>query len=460
MTTLPPVVPAHSDLPVAIVGAGPAGLSAARALKRLKIPYTQFERHSDVGGIWDIDNPGSPMYRSAHFISSRDKSGFFGYPMPKDFADYPTREQILRYTRSFTDAFGLRDAIRFGTAVSAVRQDEDGAWTVHTDRGDTRARAVVCCSGVTWDSVTPEVPGSFDGQLMHSVDYTEPSLFAGRRVLVVGLGNSGADIACDAASSSAAQAFISTRRGYHFVPKHTFGIPSDETEWLPVWAERLAYGVVRRVMIGDVSRWGLPRPDHRLFESHPLLNTQLLHHLQHGDITAKPGVARFDGADVVFTDGSRERIDLVLFATGYRTSIPYVPADYFPWKGGRPQMYLNAFSRERHNLFGLGFLEVNSSAYTLFDRISQVMAQYLDDQSRRPDRAARFAKLVREDRPDLSGGIRFVGSDRHAAYVEIRAYRKYLRSLTRRLGWADMSPGMFDGIRATTSETDSRHVAH
>lgn len=282
---------------------------------------------------------------------------------------------------------------------------------------------------------------------MHSVEYVDPSLFRGRRVLVVGLGNSGADIACDAAGNADA-AFISARRGYHFVPKHTFGMPSDQTEWLPIWAERLSYTVIRPVIIGDVSRWGLKRPDHRLFESHPLLNTQLLHHLQHGDVIAKPGVAHFDGGEVVFTDGSRERVDLILFATGYRMSIPYAPDDYFPWKGGRPQLYLNAFSRERHNLFGLGYLETNSSAYTLFDRIAHLITQYLDDQRHRPERARRFEALIRADHPDLSGGINFVGSDRHAAYIEVRAYKKYLRKLQKRMDWTEPSPGMFDAIRA------------
>lgn len=151
MTTSENSVHTTGELPVAIVGAGPAGLSAARALKRLGIPYVQFERHSDVGGIWDLDNPGTPMYRSAHFISSRDKSGFYGFPMPKDFADYPSREQILRYTRMFADEFGLRDAIHFNAPVTAVEQGPDEVWRVRTATGETLARAVVCASGVTWD---------------------------------------------------------------------------------------------------------------------------------------------------------------------------------------------------------------------------------------------------------------------------------------------------------------------
>lgn len=448
MSAPPAGSPAPSaGLPAAIVGAGPAGLAMARALRVRGLPYVQFERHRDLGGIWDIDNPGTPMYESAHFISSRDKSGFFDYPMPTSFADYPSRTEILHYTHAFADAFGLRAGIRFDTAVQRSEQHADGSWTLTTTAGPVRASALICCTGVTWDPRMPVVPGHFDGQVMHSVHYRSPSLFAGRRVLIVGLGNSGADIACDAAAAADA-AFISTRRGYHFIPKFLAGTPSDQTEWLPIWGERLLYSVVRPLVVGDVRRWGLPKPDHKLFETHPLLNTQLLHYLSHGDIAAKPGVVRFDGPEVVFTDGSRERVDLVVCATGYDMSIPYVPPDYLPWTQGRPEMYLNAFAA-RPGLFGVSYLEVNSSAYTLFDRIANLIGEHLADLRDNPARARTFRELVRTDHPDLSSGVKFVDSPRHTNYVEVRAYKKNLHRVARLMGWTELRAGRFDPIRMT-----------
>lgn len=437
-----------ADRPVVIIGAGPAGLAAARALLARNIPYVHLERHSDVGGIWDLDNPGTPMYKSAHFISSRDKSGFFDEPMPSRFGDYPNRSEILDYTKTFADTYELRANIRFRTSVSAVAQDDStGEWTVTTSDGTIQASAVISCTGVTWDPKMPEVEGAteFHGEIRHSVSYVDPKEFEGKRVLIVGLGNSGADIACDAAAN-ADKAFISTRRGYHFIPKHIMGNPSDTSESLPIWAERLLYGFVSPIIIGDTQKWGLPRPDHKLFESHPLINTQLLHYLQHGDITAKPGISKLDASGVVFTDGTREEVDLILFATGYNMSIPYLPDDYIEWVGGRPKLYLNAFA-QRPGLFGVSYIEVNSSAYTLFDRIAHLIAEHLSDTQSNYPRAARFRQIIRTHNPDLSGGISFVGSDRHATYVEVRAYKRELRRLTRKMGWRDLEPGAFASLR-------------
>lgn len=436
---------------VCIIGAGPAGLSAARALKRLNIPYEQFERHSDVGGIWDINNPGTPMYHSAHFISSRKTSGFYDFPMPEDYPDYPSRQQILDYTRSFAQTFGLYEKIHFNTEVCNV--EREGDWLVEFDTGEQRRyRAVICATGTNWHPRLPRHPGTFQGDIRHSVSFKHPDEFRGKRVLIIGLGNSGADIACDAATNADA-AFISVRRGYHFIPKHIFGVPADELANfgpnLPIWAERPAMQLMLKMVVGDVTRLGLPKPDHKLFESHPLLNTQLLHHLQHGDIRAKGDVASYDGQDVVFKDGSREKIDLVLYATGYDMRIPYVADDYFDWVGGRPQLYLTVFNRRHRNLFALGYLETNSSAYTLFDHISHLVAHYLYSQQHKPSLATQFDQLIENDQPNFSGGLNFIDSDRHKAYIEINAYKRYIDKLRQNQGWPALAPGYFSSLRSS-----------
>ncbi|GKS99365.1 NAD(P)-binding domain-containing protein [Acidovorax sp. SUPP3434] len=454
MTNLSQSKLADRSAAVCVIGAGPGGLSAARALKMQGLDYDQFERHSDLGGLWDTTNPGSPVYASTHFISSRDLSGFIGYPMPRDYPDYPSHRQILAYLRSFADAFGLREKIQFNTGVQRIRKDSASRWVVELADGTHRLYgAVVCATGVNWDPSMPSFEGAFQGEVRHAATFKHGDEFRGRRVLVVGAGNSGADIACEAAAH-AQRAFISVRRGYHFIPKHLMGVPVDQIAeagpHLPMWLARPLFSGLLRLIQGDLTRLGLPKPDHRLFESHPLLNSQLLHHLQHGNIAIKPDIARLDGGHVVFKDGSREEIDLVLCATGYRWSCSYA-TEFFTWTAGRPQIYLSMFNRSHRNLFGIGYLETNSSAYKLFDTQAHMIACYLKAQRTAPESAQRFDDAIRKDEPDLSGGIRFVQSPRHAVYIDAHAFKAYLRKLRRRMGWGELSETMYDALRVKAS---------
>jgi hypothetical protein len=420
-----------------VIGAGPAGLAVARALAERDLPYTHIERHTGPGGLWDIDNPGSPMYESAHFISSKTLSGFGGYPMPDHFADYPPHRQILSYLTSFAQAYGLTERIEFGTEVRSVAKNPDGTWTV--TRADGRAsvhRQVVVCTGAQWHPNIPELPGDFTGEVRHTVTYRSSDELRGKRVLVVGAGNSGLDIACDAARS-ADRAVISMRRGYWFIPKHLFGRPVDTIAaggpHLPMWLQQKVFGTLLRIINGDPRRLGLQKPDHRLFETHPAINSMLLHHLQHGDIAAKPGIARTEGRTVHFTDGTGEDFDLILLATGYLHKVPF--AQQYFGDEQHPDLYLSAFSREHEGLFGVGFVETNSGAYQLFDAQAQLIASFIRDARGGLPTAERFARMIRDDRPDLSGGLRFVDSPRHTGYVHSDAFVKYLGKVAASLGW-------------------------
>jgi hypothetical protein len=420
-----------------VIGAGPAGLAVARALAERNLPYTHIERHTGVGGLWDIDNPGSPMYESAHFISSRTLSGFGGWPMPDHFADYPPRQQILAYLRSFADAYGVTDRVEFGVGVESVRKNADHTWTV--TRADGRAsvhRQVAVCTGAQWHPQLPELPGDFAGEVRHTISYRSADELRGKRVLVVGAGNSGCDIACDAARS-ADRAVISMRRGYWFIPKHVFGRPVDTLAHtgptLPMWLEQRVFGLLLRILNGDPRRLGLQRPDHKLFETHPAVNSLLFHHLQHGDIAAKPGIARTSGNTVHFTDGTSDDFDLILLATGYVHKVP-VAQQYFG-REQHPDLYLSAFSRQHKGLFGVGFIETNSGAYQLFDSQAQLIAGFIDDERHGRPAARRFAEMIRTDRPDLTNGLKFVDSPRHTGYVDSAAFTKYLAKVAAQLGW-------------------------
>jgi Flavin-binding monooxygenase-like len=443
-----------------IVGAGPGGLAAARAFLNLGLEIDVFERHSALGGIWDRGNPGTPMYESAHFISSRDMSAYHGYKMPADYPDYPNHRQILDYLRSFAAAYGLDRHIHFSTAVDAAEWN-GSHWQVTTSDGQTRSyRTLTCANGTQWFPSMPFFAGqdTFGGSIIHSNSFCEGRQFMDKRVLIVGAGNSGVDIACDAARF-ADFAAISVRRGYHLVPKHIFGQPADvfaaSGPHLPMrWSQKI-FPPLLKVVMGNPTKYGWPKPDHRLFESHPIVNDQVLHHLRHGDLAVRKDIDRFDGDSVVFTDGTREVYDLVVMATGYQTKVPYLEESMFRWKGNRPHLHLRLFSQSQPGLAAIGFTEGDGGAYELFDDMSDLVARTAWAAEHEP---AQFAKLQRRfagPDPDVSGGVKHQATDRHAAYVNLQAYEKASKAMRKEFGWPIVGQQTFEGVRQRAEAASS-----
>lgn len=417
--------------PVCIIGAGPCGLLAAAALKKRGIPFEIVDAGRQPGGIWDIDRDATPMYDSAHFISSRRLSGFPGFPMPATYPDYPRHDLILEYIRSFARHHDLERHITFGVRVeSAVRRSE-GGWNLALSAGEEQRCSALCvATGTTWQPRVPEVPGRFEGEAYHSFHYRSPKEFEGQRVLIVGGGNSAADIACDAARS-AKRAFISLRRGYYFIPKFIFGQPSDvfahAGPQLPRWLEERVFGfLMNRVLVGDLTRYGLQKPDHPILRSHPILNTQLLHHLGHGDIQARRDIKSLDGHMVHFADGTSEEIDLIVWATGYDKRFPFLRDEEVDGNADALDLYLNVFHRRHPDLFFIGLFETDGAAYGLAGTQAELIAGYMDANLPAQTREA-FDKQRATGRPDLRGGVRYIDSARHNYYVKGDVYEKVLR---------------------------------
>jgi hypothetical protein len=419
-----------------IIGAGPSGLAMAAALKSVGVPYDHFERHTALGGLWDIESPGSPMYESAHLISSRRMSSFAGFPMPDDYADYPRHDRVLDYLEAFARQHQLEASITLGRGVDRVEPAEKTASVLLGDERRTY-RGVVCASGTNWEPVLPNWPGMGSIEVRHVRDYRHPDELRGRRVLIVGLGNSGADIACDAARVANA-AYVSIRRGYHFVPKHIFGIPADvfahDGPHLPLWLEGPLFGFLLRLLVGDTSRLGMPKPDHRVLESHPLMNDQLLSHLRHGDVRLVADVSHFDGNDVALQSGERLAVDLVLLATGYTRRIPYLDPSHLDgsWAAGQ---VLTVMSRRYDSLFTLGFAEINGALFPHLSRLAGLIAHVARAQLSEPELAARFFAWARSAHFDLTGGRHLIATPRHEHYTDEQALEQATRRAFRSMGW-------------------------
>ncbi len=431
---------------IAIIGAGPAGLAMARALKHEKIPFVIYEKHSGVGGIWDIDNPGTPMYESAHFISSKTLSGFPDFPMPDHFPDYPKRQQILEYLKSFADHYALSQHIRFDQTIKNIEKQADNTWLLTTQNGEkAQYDFIICASGPLWHPNTPTYRGNFEGEVRHANTYKKAEELINKRVLVVGGGNSAVDIATEAATY-AAEAHLSMRRGYYFIPKHIFGQPTDVFAHagpkLPTKLNQWVLKKLLRMVVGDQTKFGLPKPDHELMESHPILNSQIMHHTSHGNLKVKPDVDYFEGKTVFFKDNTSIEVDLILYATGYNQQIPYM-SNYFDWQDERPQLFLNIFNRKYDNLFVLGFMETNSAAYELFTEQDKLLVNYIKAKITSNESAKSFREKVITEFPDMTGGIKFLKTARNTGYVDSDTYRAYLLKIQKQLGWTPYKKGFY-----------------
>jgi hypothetical protein len=421
-----------------IIGAGPCGLMTARSFKLAGIDFEVLEKNCDVGGLWDINNEGTPIYEAAHFISSRTKSGFPDFPMPDDYPDYPNYQQVCAYIRAFALHHDLYKYISFNKKVEKIEKIADNDWLVATADGEKKHyEGIVCANGTLWFENMPILRGAFDGVVRHGKSFKKSSEFVGKKILVIGGGNSGVDIACEAATFSD-KAVLSMRRGYHIIPKYVFGKPTDvfadEGPKFPMKIEQWVLTKLLKIVFGDQTKFGLPKPDHKILESHPVLNSDIFNHLGHGKLTVKPDVDYLEGKFVVFKDGSREEIDEIICATGYHFDIPFAK-EYFEWEDNRPKLYLSAFNRTHDNLFAVGFLETNSAAYTLLTEKIELLTNYLKAKEVTPEKAAMFRRMVETDNPDMTGKINFVRTPRNTGYVDSDTYRAYLKKVNKKMNW-------------------------
>ena len=417
-----------------IIGAGSSGIAAAKNFLAAGVPFDCLEREDDVGGNWYFGAPCSRVYASTHLVSSKVLTEYSDFPMPADWPEYPSHRQALQYLREYARRFGLYERIEFGAGVESAKPQAAG-WEVTLSGGEARRyRGVVIANGHNWDPRWPEYAGSFAGEAIHSAEFKTADVLRGKRVLVVGGGNSGCDIACEAAMHGESAA-LSTRRAYHVLPKFFRGRPIDQANelllWLrvPLWARRAASAVVSHVALGPAWRTGVPKPDHRLFESHPILNSQIHHHVGHGRLALRPDVERFDGQCVHFVAGSAAEFALAIYATGYRVTIPFIDRAHLNWQGEAPRLFMNVFHPERDDLFCIGLIQPDSGQFGLVDCQAKLVANYLTAIERSPSRAETFRRLKANAGPDLGSGVRYLESPRHALEVEHYSYRRRLQKL-------------------------------
>jgi cation diffusion facilitator CzcD-associated flavoprotein CzcO len=425
------------ELPTAcIIGAGASGIAAAKALHERGIPFDCLEKSDEVGGNWVFGNRNgmSAAYRDLFINTSRERMEYSDFPMPKTYPDFPHHTHIRQYFNDYVDRFGFRDQISFQTGVRHARRDQDGTWEVELDSGETRRYdALLVANGHHWDMRWPEPPfpgaDSFEGVQMHAHQYRDNSSLEGRRVVVLGMGNSAMDIAVEA-SYVAAHTYLAARRGAWVVPKYLFGRPVDQIHndpRIPFKVRQRVLHTLVRVAIGDPERYGLPKPDHMLLEAHPTVSGRILDRITHGTIAPKPNIAALEPTRVRFTDGSAVDADVIVYCTGYKISFPFFDEHFISAPDNQIELFWRAFPPDYDNLFFIGLLQPIGAVMPLAEAQGRWVADYLSGRYALPA-PAQMRRDIEADQRKMRR--RYVASKRHTIQVD---FDDYMHSLQKEL---------------------------
>ena len=418
---------------ICIIGAGSSGVTVAKALRERGLAFDCFEKGSDIGGMWRYENDSglSSAYASLHIDTSRDNLGYSDFAISKDLPDFLSHHQFLGHLEAYADRFGVRSSVRFNTAVDAVDRTSDGRWEVHLAGGETNTyKTVIVANGHLWDPRWPNFQGKFDGEQVHSHYYRTAAPFEGKDVLVVGLGNSAVDIAVDLARR-AKSVTVSTRRSAWIMPKYLMGIPVDR--WsaflsrklrLPTRIARMVMARLIRLGQGDQERFGVRRPEHPMWREHATLSQELLPYLGHGWITMKPNVAQLAGDKVSFEDGSTQNFDAIIYATGYKTSFPFLTPGTFQAEKRPINLYRRILSSEHPGLYFAGLVQPVGPTIPLVEVQAQWIAAVLVGAVRLPDVKTMVSEI---DQHHERQRKTYLDSDRYALEVDFKTYAKQMR---------------------------------
>ncbi len=420
---------ATTTLPRAcIIGAGSSGIAAAKALLDRGIPFDCIEKSDQVGGNWVFGNRNgmSAAYRDLFINVSRDRMAYADFPMPTSYPDFPHHTHIKEYFDNYVDHFGLRERITFETGVESARKREDGVWEIALDTGETRSYdALLVANGHHWDPRWPEpaFPGAdaFEGTQLHAHAYVDNSIFAGKDVVILGMGNSAMDIAVES-SYVAANTYLSARKGAWIIPKYVFGKPVDQLPNNP----RVPFAIRQRMihqtiktMTGPPERYGLPKPDHKFGESHPTVSGRILDRIAHGTISPKPNIASLEGEIVRFVDGSEAHADVVVYCTGYKISFPFFEPDFLAAPDNHIELFRRVFHPEIEGLYFIGLLQPLGAIMPLAEAQSAWIGDHLRGEYALPA-PAELRRDIASDQAAMRK--RYVASKRHTIQVDFNDY--------------------------------------
>jgi dimethylaniline monooxygenase (N-oxide forming) len=417
---------------VCIIGAGSSGITAAKALKEKGVSFDCFEKGSNIGGVWRFNNDNglSSAYRSLHINTNRVVMAYSDFPMPDEYPMFPHHSDIIEYFENYVEHFKLREHITFNTSVTDVIRNLDGSYKVLLDnRQSFDYRYVIVANGHHWNPrfPTPAFKGKFSGEILHSHYYRESEQLQNKDVLVVGIGNSAVDIACEAARLHTGKVVISTRSGAYITPNWIWSMPFDNlanplTAKLPLWLQRFLLNTTLWLARGKQEDYGVPKPNRPVLSEHPTLSQDLLNLSGRGLIKFKPNIKEFREKTVIFEDGTEQDFDMIIYATGYKVTFPFLKhyPEFDIEETNDIRLYKKVIHPDYKNLFFLALIQPLGAIMPLAEIQSKWIAKIIKGESRLPSKEA-MQQSIEKDKQKLAQ--RYKQTPRHTLQVDFFTYK-------------------------------------
>ncbi|QXZ08500.1 NAD(P)-binding domain-containing protein [Comamonas sp. Y33R10-2] len=447
---------------VAIVGAGTSGVVCAKVLSQQGLDVVVFEKGSQLGGLWRFgnDNGMSSIYRSLHINTSKRMMQLSDFPMPAHIAEYPSHTEIIEYFESYAEAFNVRALIRFNTEVLHISKVSQGQWLMKICQPDGQVEVqefehVVIANGHHWNPRMVKFPGHFNGQQFHAhhyVDIKSPVNMAGKRVVVIGAGNSAMDIASELGQAlrmdmstpadqvtGPVKVILSQRSGVWIAPKVLGNIAQDSKvrhpmtrpglmeklrrRYVPRALRTKAYNLIAEHLIrsvaGDPSRVGLKQPVEPYSYRHGTISQDIHSRLIHGDIVPKGNITELRGDTVVFEDGSQERVDVLVHCSGYRITFPFFDANFISAPNNDIALWQRMVLPQHQGLYFVGLVQPKCSMMPVAELQSSFLADAILGRIALPNPETMEREMHQAYEAAKSG---FTRSESHTIQIDCEEY--------------------------------------
>ena len=418
------------NIKVCVIGAGCSGITAIKNLVQAGIKnITCFEQNDQIGGNWvyTAEESHSSVCETTHIISSKKLSGYLDFPMPDHYPDYPSHQQVLAYFQEYCKEFDLEKYIQFNSTVKHVFKGKNNSWSVElTDGTSHEFDFLLISNGHHSVPRHPEFKDDFAGEYMHSHLFKNNKGFEGKRVLVIGAGNSACDCAVEI-SRVAEKVDISIRTPQYILPKFFMGKPTDvlndKMMWVPASIRNLLLKLSLKLQLGKYEDYGLQKPKHSIISAHPTLNSELLYKIWHGKVKPRVGIKKVKGKEIYYLDGSHETYDTMVAATGYKIATPFFDPDFLDYsESDRIELYLRMFHPEHPTLVFIGLTQPQGAIWPLSDLQAKLAANYIAGRWKWPENMTDLAKREADEIER-----EFLKRKRHSVEVHYHDFVKKLK---------------------------------